>query len=207
MSEAGFFRSGAADVALAQGRLAAMFEPTRRLPASPFRSTHPEWRVVEFDLLFSSHMPDLMRALTEAAGDGAASFGVIEPDAGSYFGKRFGVTPICDIREGQWPAFVDACHAAPPGSEADAVAIVSRTVAFASPTGAWGIWGEREREVAIIGASSEAIAALARRPEVGAMVMTLDEAIVELLPQTFRPFGVPDAFADELRRAFPPGQG
>ena len=145
------------DFASATRSLDALFVPGARFPDRVFRAL-AKFRFADFDFTM---MPEFWSAVSELAVlvDGyntTITTMILDPDPETYFRANFGYYNVFRL-----PASATADdysrHLAkePAGSSADAIYINSFIAAWFSETGRWGVWGERNRGVAVFGVISE----------------------------------------------------
>ena len=76
---------------------------------------------------------------------------VLDPEPISYFYKHFGKINSFCFGAGISPDEYKRLRLLDPGNEVDAIQFNSETVAWIPDNDRWAIWGERSREIAVIG--------------------------------------------------------
>lgn len=202
------FITDAAEYAGTMRGVEGHFHPARRLPEQVFRAPAREYRFLEFGETMREPFWSLLRALAAASGDPEVVVAVLEPDAEHYFHHHFGFFAAARL-----PAtaaageYLDLFRAEPPGSPADALMHHGDVIAFASPSGAWLAWAEREMEVAVVALRDAAAVEAADRHAAGIGWLSVDEALHEVVALAFDAQTVPAELADALRANYPSRSG
>ena len=179
------------DISREKDVLGRIIDESARLPHQVFKQTFFSLHVIEFDVLFSMEFFRNVQKLATATGSETLILGVLQPDPEAYYHAHFGVLPFFRLNGSDSPHdYLAALHAAPGGSEADAIAHHSDVVVIYPEPTHWLIYGDRGLEIALVVAiTEEAAAAIPLHPP--ARLFEMNEALAELLPSAFRGGTVP----------------
>lgn len=157
-----------------------------RMPEQVFCTPLASTSILEFDHVFDGRFFANVQALAARGGSVSVLFAVLEPHPDRYFYKHFGLFPVLRFGTTQSPDdFLAALRVDPGDSPADSLLYRSEVVAMYPDRGSWLLYGDRNMEIAIIGAFDEAAASLiASHPP--APLFSAEEAIDELLRPVFR---------------------
>jgi len=171
------------------------------LPELTFASSLDVFRVVEFDVMFTRSFWRFLVALAQEAGDSSIALLVREPDPVAYF-DHFGRYGCLQFPLTTSPDEVNAViRAGPGGSTADSVFHVGNVVSWFGDRGAWGVWGDRNLGIAIVAIDAGKV----RWPGDSIDWFTIDQAMRELVPLTFKNRIVPPNINQRLRKAYDNG--
>ncbi|MGE9696104.1 hypothetical protein [Streptomyces sp. NRRL F-5630] len=169
---------------------AATFDIDSRLPAQVFRELADEAVVFEFDLLLTPDAWPALAAMARLHGDRQVDLLVIE---GAYVSGRALSFSIEATPDDYWAEVgFDS------GREAlESITIAAQTVALTGSSGRWGIWAERDPEIAVVRGFPEATARREWISHYGPCVDIAD-AMASWMRLAFRDARVPDEYAARL---------
>lgn len=170
----------------------SVFRLNARLPEQVFNGTAVRYRFAEFDMVFSDEYWFSMRRLAEASGDAVVKASVVEPREASYL--HLGIPTTREISIDSPTEYLEWLHNAPRESSADALVYTAEVIVFQPPSGAWGIWVQRDMEVAVLAIFDESTA-IGGDPEPLAW-FSASEALHHLIALKYANQDVPASLAD-----------
>lgn len=172
----------------------------RGLPHRTFTSAFGNFKFIDFDETLTRKFWPALDWLVEQNGDVDLTLLMHDPDPVSYYRAHFGrYGALCFERGSTSEDYYRALHAVPDDSPADAIFHVAATVSWFGSSGAWGIWGDRNIGVAVVGTR--------RPPSVWASVeglhwMDVDQALADVVSLNFKNQVVPPEVMRELRASY-----
>ena len=139
-----------------RARMASVFNAQRRLPELVFSTSITRYYAFEFDLLMSELFWSALRDIAFHYHDSSIIVAVLDPDPIGYYWTEFGYCNAFKI-----PALSDAnayfnlLNEAPTSSPADAILYNSNIITWSSDNYCWGVWGERDTGIGILGTLDE----------------------------------------------------
>ena len=110
----------------------------------------------ECDWVFGANFWAEVRKIAKAAGDSDILVGVLDPDPKEYFHANFGYFPwfwmSCDCEPTD---YWNALNVAPEASTGDCTLGVAETIVFTGRSGRWVIFGDRSREILVLGTTDQ----------------------------------------------------
>jgi hypothetical protein len=133
-----------------------VFNTEQELPEQVFQESFHGFKFEEFDWAMGEAFWSVLQDLCRKSEDAYCLMGVLNPDPVRYFYKAFGrfswVKLPVDLTADEY--FSVLAHE-PAKSPADAILYHSYTVVWVPPSGKWGIWGERDMGVCVLGFRDE----------------------------------------------------
>ena len=182
-------------------RAAAVFgRHPRGLPHEVFAPYFQHFRFVDFDVTLTRKFWEVLSLFAKRCGDTEIAMLVIDPDPVSYFYEHFRRYGALKLASGSSvDDYYVAVRNAPQGSPADALFDVANVACWFGTTGEWGIWGDRELGVGVVGTKKATLVL----PEVdGVHWLTVDEALHGLVALNFPDQRIPQSVSQELRRVY-----
>lgn len=147
------------DFASARRTLESLFTQDARLPDRVFRAP-AKFRFVDFDFTMTREFWPVVSELAWLA-DGRKTTMIttmiLEPVPDTYYYPNFGYYNAFRLpASATEDDYGQLLAKEPAGSPADAIYINSFVAAWFSETGRWGVWAERNRGVAVLGATPDA---------------------------------------------------
>lgn len=129
----------------------AVVDASIRLPRSPFRIPGTT-DICQFNWAIGGKFAPVLRALAEHYGDTSVIAGVIEPDPVTYYENGYGYHPKFSLltsvlTEG---ALWERLSFEPEGDPTGAIAFTADIFAIEGSSGQWGVWAQRDWDVALI---------------------------------------------------------
>lgn len=184
-----------------QRRASEVFGPQPRgLPHRTFISAFESFKFVDFDETLTRNFWPVLDWLAQQNRDTDLALLMHDPDPVSYYHAHFGRYGALRFKRGDTAEdYFLALHAVPDDSPADALFHVATTVSWFGSSRAWGIWGDRNMGVAVVGTH--------RRPSSWLSVeglhwMDVEQALADLVSLNFKNQVVPPAVARELREGY-----
>ena len=172
----------------------SFFTCAARLPDLVFAGAPAEVGFCEFDDVLDAAFWDLLDGLAVEHGDGEVLLMSIEPDAASYYKKRFGYfgaarLPVAGARE----AYERLISYPPEESPADALIYNGRVLAITGASGGFRIWAQRDVELVVVGVFRTDLrpvpalpAGIPWRSAAGALRLTAPTFLNQVVPEGFR---------------------
>lgn len=135
-----------------------IMDPMARLPDQVFRGPIERFIFFEFDVVLTTDFGEMVRDLVKAAGDSSALAVVLEPVAEEYFRATGNERSLLLSRSGPLTAYRDWLTRHAPEEPADALIHSARVLGFAAQSGGWGVWAQRDFEVAVLGVRERSLA-------------------------------------------------
>jgi len=121
-----------------------------RLPKWPFLAQKSYIHFVEYDRVLGGDFGATLLALARAYGDSSVAFVAVEPSARCYsdlYGTMPGFEVDLHVLE---KGYAEGIGHEPGGDPNGALAYASDALAIAGSSGRWGLWGQREWEIALL---------------------------------------------------------
>ncbi|MGJ7913750.1 hypothetical protein [Neobacillus sp. LXY-1] len=178
--------------------LEELFHLNKEIPDQVFQRGFNNYLFEQFDFIMSEEFWTTIRDLAEKSNDDFVVLAVLNPHPMDYYYKEFGYfnwlkLPI-DISSVE---FLNILNEGPPNYEADAIFINSFIIALFSPSKKWGIWADRNYEIAIIASDKEININLL--PILDTWVPVEDNVVMDWTRFSFRHYKVPKSFSKKLR--------
>lgn len=121
-----------------------------RLPSWPFRTAVGFGAICEYDRVLGGDFASVLQSLAGIYGDDRVTFLTVEP-RDAYYLEAYASIPaftgeVAALADGYWDAL---CHE-PRGDPTGAIAYSADVVAIVGASGTWGVWGQRDWELAIV---------------------------------------------------------
>jgi hypothetical protein len=170
------------------------------LPFSVFREGFDNYRFVDFHDVFTGGFWSLIDGLARDFGDEDSSMLILKPDPVSYYYSHFGRFAALRFHPNETAdRYFEELQSDPGHSPADAMLHIASVVLWFGSSQQWGIWGERDWSVAVVGSRKKGF----DWPLIdGIEWLNVDEALSELISLNFHDQIVPPTFAEELRRNY-----
>ncbi|GAA2554874.1 hypothetical protein GCM10010435_26720 [Winogradskya consettensis] len=184
----------------------ATFDLSTRFPDIVFRRPGPVTLFCQFDSVLGE---DFWPALSELArlhddDDDDVIVIVIEPDGEDHHFPRYGWWPAFSMSTGAGIDDYSRVILEPPTGAGQASFLLSGDiVAVTGPSGKWGIWGERDAELAAVQASVASDVFQRWGEEFGPFLPAV-EAVTEYLPPNFNVEVDPLAYVTTLVASYQP---
>lgn len=133
----------------------SVFTLGARLPEQVFSRPAVRYRFTEFDMVFSDECWYSLRRLAEASGDAVVRGAVLEPPEAYYRGV--GVLTRREVSMKSPTEYLEWLHDIPQEFSADALVYTAEVVVFQPPSAAWGVWAQRNMEVAVLAIFDESV--------------------------------------------------
>ncbi|MTH55349.1 hypothetical protein GKZ89_18300 [Bacillus mangrovi] len=174
-----------------------VFITEHNLPDQVFKTPFSSFMFEEFDWCMSDEFWKFIRKTADMTKDPFVLMAVLDPEPITYFYREFHYynwlkipveLPVAD--------YTTALESGPKESPADAVLYNSFTIVWLSPSRLWGIWGDRECGISIIGFQNEEVK---KRlwPELYSW-RSLDETVLSWIGLNFKDQTLPQAFLDRF---------
>jgi hypothetical protein len=139
-------------------KVESFFYVDRCLPEQVFKRPYRFYLMRQFDGGSMWDFMDVLQKLHSPLANDTVLFNVLDPHPIDYFYKHFGKISAfsfkADITEPEYYAM----RWLNPGNEADAIASNSNVETYIPSSGAWAMWGERGREISVLGLDDLALA-------------------------------------------------
>jgi hypothetical protein len=142
----------------AREKVEATFHVERRLPDYVFRRNYRFYLLHEFDNGMGDFLEALRRTRSPLASD-TVLLSVLDPDPISYFYKYFGKINAFEFEASITKSEYYALRWLNPGNEPDAIQFNTAIETYVPSSRRWAMWGERSREIAVIGLDDVELAA------------------------------------------------
>ncbi|MGO9674694.1 MAG: hypothetical protein ACLPSF_11105 [Methylocella sp.] len=123
----------------------------RLLPEYVFNKKYSFTPVANFDYVFDKGLSKIIHGNRFCGPTDSILMSVLDPEPIAYFHKHFGKINSFRFRAGISDQEYAKLRLLDPGNEVDAIQFNSETVVWIPDNGRWAIWGERDREIAVIG--------------------------------------------------------
>jgi hypothetical protein len=131
--------------------IGGVFHPKRLLPENVFTKEYKFTLLANFDYVFGTGLVKIIHDSRFCSKTAKVLLSVLDPEPISYFYKHFDrINSFCfdaDISEEDYLKLLWR----DPGNRNDALIFHAETVVWIPDNGHWAIWGERSREIAVIG--------------------------------------------------------
>lgn len=153
-----FFISNSEEFTKLGNELDSIFNRKNQFPNQVFSDSYAGYKFEEFNYVLSDEVWNTLQRLAIATNDDFVYVAVLDPSPDEYYYKEFGYynwikLPI-NLTADQYFNMLDF---GPKESPVDAILFNSYTVVWFSPSLKWGIWGERNIEVCVIGFIDETV--------------------------------------------------
>lgn len=179
-----------------------VFESDRPLPEQVFREHYGNFLFENFYWAMSSEFWPVLQKLANQSNDHVILMGVLEPEPLDYYYSNFGFFNWCNLEiDLSADDYADILETAPESSPADALLYYSDVVVWVPYSMKWGVWGERDHEVAIL-AYHEDETHLSQADFLDSWATSVDEAIADLLPVQFMKKEIVAEFLETFRQNY-----
>ncbi len=128
-----------------------VFQVGRLLPEYVFKKRYAFALLANFDYVFGKGVLDIVRDNRFCRPANSILMSVLDPEPIAYFHTHFGRINSFHFSAGISDQEYKKLRWLNPGNEVDAIQFNSETVVWIPDNGRWAIWGERSREIAVIG--------------------------------------------------------
>lgn len=180
-----------------KGWVDRVFNTEQELPEQVFKESFHGFKFEEFDWAMDEAFWSTIQNLCLKSEDAHCLIAVLNPDLVRYFYKEFGrfswaKLPV-DLSADEY--FSVLAHE-PVESPADAILYNSYTVIWVPPSGKWGIWGERDTGVCVLGFRDEKDG-LHRLPVLNNW-HPINETVFSWMSMNFHQLQLPGAFVKKM---------
>jgi hypothetical protein len=173
-----------------------IFNIHSNFPKQVFKEGYKNFLFEEFKWTLNEDFWELIKQLADTSCDDFILLAVIDPNPEKYFFHEFGFynwakIPIELMKEN----YYDLLACGPEESSADCILYNSTTIIWTVPSLKWGIWGDRDFEICVLGFNDnfQIDYKIFQKPW-----MNIDFAVKYWLPITFKEKLVPKKFSDQI---------
>ncbi|MGD6818699.1 hypothetical protein [Metabacillus sp. 84] len=128
------------------------------LPYKVFQPQFSSFLFEEFDWCMSNEFWKTIRKIADITDESYIISAVLDPDPIEYFFKEFNYYNWIKIpKDLPDDSYEETLELGPKESPADAILYNSFTIVWLSPSKKWGIWGDREYGVSVMGFQNEEV--------------------------------------------------
>lgn len=178
--------------------------PSIDLPQLIFQENYRRFRFFEFDRTLSEYFWEVLQKIADQSNDSYLNVVSIDPDPVEYFYEEFSSFGAVQISvSASADEYYDALNDHPPSFRLDSL-FHSDSLTWFPPSARWLIWGVRDYGIAVLAMqdgfapSVESIAS-----EAGMPILTLDEALSDIVSLNFRNPIDFELFSKELKTNYP----